>query len=148
LKTDLITIGPQLTKRSPDKGWMDAVREGVSGLIIVRKAGTAPSNPVDRLARAERMLDAGRVDIALTDVARLPGAQNGAAWMQSARRLVEAHRALDVLEAAAIMQPGAPPTKRNLPPVMPIDPAIKKFAAPETADPADPAPKTPRSDTF
>jgi hypothetical protein len=148
LKDDLITIAPKLISRSPTKGWMDSIRDSVSGLIIVRKAGTATANPVDRLARAERMLDAGRVDVALTEVARLPGAQNGAAWMQSARRLVEAHRALDVLEAAAIMQPGTNPAKRSLPPVAPINPALRKFTTPETVGPVDNVPKTPRSDTF
>lgn len=132
LKDELNLVGPKLVSRSPDKGWMESVRDSFSGLIIVRQAGTPPTNPVDRLARAQRMIDAGRVDVALTEVARLPGASGAATWMQSARRLVEAHRALDVLEASAIMQPGSNPVPKSLPPITPKDPALRNLTTPQT----------------
>ncbi len=132
LKDELNIVGPKLVSRSPDKGWMESVRDSFSSLIIVRQAGSPPTNPVDRLARAQRMIDAGRVDVALTEVARLPGASAAATWMQSARRLVEAHRALDVLEASAIMQPGSNPVPKSLPPITPKDPALRDLTTPET----------------
>jgi hypothetical protein len=135
IKDQLTAIGPKLISNAPDKGMWDSFRDSMSSLIIVRKAGALPTNPADRLARAERMIDAGRVDVALAEVARLPGAQNGADWMRNARRLVEAHRALDVLEAAAIMQPGKSEPRKALPPITPSDPkAAPKGNAPVIPD--------------
>jgi Mitochondrial inner membrane protein len=117
LKDGLTEVGPQLINAGPDKGWGERIQDSLSSLIIIRKAGAPSANPVDRLARAQRMIDAGRVDTALAEVARLPGAAAGANWMKDARRLVEAHRALDVLEAAAIMQPGKSEAPKTLPPI-------------------------------
>jgi thioredoxin-like negative regulator of GroEL len=55
--------------------------------------------------RARRMLESGQVDGALAEVARLPGRDKAAAWMTAARRYIQARRALDVLETAAIVEP-------------------------------------------
>lgn len=132
LKTDLDALGPRLLRASPDKGWLESAREAMGSLIIVRKAGSVSTAPAERLARAGRMVEAGRVDVALTEVARLPGAANGAEWMRDARRLVEAHRALDLLEASAIMQPGTAATPPPLPPATPapLAPVPSNAAAP------------------
>ncbi len=135
LKTDLDALGPRLLRAGPEKSWLDSAREAIGGLIIIRKAGTVSTAPNDRLERAGRMVEADRVDVALTEIARLPGAANAADWMRDARRLVEAHRALDLLEASAIMQPGTATTPKPLPPIAPAPPA-PATTAPKTAEPA------------
>ena len=49
------------------------------------------------------------MDQALAEVARLPNRDLAADWMAEAKRHVEAYRALDLLEAAAIVGPVEPP---------------------------------------
>jgi hypothetical protein len=107
LKDGLIALGPKLVTSPADVGVVDRIRDSLSSLIIVRQAGRPSTLPADRLMRAQRLLDGGRVDLALIEVARLPGAARANEWMRDARQMVETHRALDLLEAAAIMQPGA-----------------------------------------
>ena len=131
LKDDLAVVGPRLINAGPDKGWGERIQDSLSRLIIVRKTGAPSANPVDRLARAQRMIDLGRVDTALSEVARLPGAAAGAEWMKDARRLVEAHRALDVLEAAAIMQPGKAEAAKALPSISAPQAAPKNTTPPQ-----------------
>jgi hypothetical protein len=139
LKDGLIAIGPKLVSGTSEKGWWESFRESLGSLIIVRTAGMPSSTPAERLARAQRMVDAGRIDVALVEVARLPGAAHASVWMRDARRLVEAHRALDLLEAAAIIQPGKTNEPRPLSPISPpaqvppkLDqPAQKELGVPE-----------------
>jgi hypothetical protein len=61
--------------------------------------------PERRLARAKRLLEAGRADAALAEVSRMPGRASGGKWMEQARRYIEARRALDLIETAAILEP-------------------------------------------
>ncbi len=88
--------------------WWGRLRANFGGLITVRKVGeaTVPA-PDERLSRARLALGTGAVENALADVARLPGGSTTNTWMTNARRYIEAHSALDVLEAAALMKPGA-----------------------------------------
>jgi thioredoxin-like negative regulator of GroEL len=65
--------------------------------------------PTDRLARARRLLEAGQVEAARAEVARLPGAAQAGNWMAAARRYVVARQALDVIENTALIgQAGQP----------------------------------------
>ncbi len=102
LQTELEALTPALTGGDPNEGWWQSFRRGLSGLIIVRDAETPSPDPAARVARAAQMLRAGRVDVALAEIARLPARDAAAGWMEKARRHIEAHRALDLLEAAAI----------------------------------------------
>lgn len=133
LRTDLDAVAPKLLSSMPNKNWTERVRESLSNLIIVRKAGAPSTQPTERLARAGRMIDSGRVDVALTEVARLPGAANANAWMRNARQYAETHRALDILEASAIMQPGTQQSPKPLPPISPPEAATPKVPAAEPA---------------
>lgn len=113
LRTTLDAIAPALTGNGPDEDWWTQFKHGLSGVFVVRQAGTLPVDPQSRIDRASRMVDEGRVDLALAEVARLPNRNKARDWMTMARRYVEAHRALDLLEAAAITsevrpQPSAP----------------------------------------
>src|SRR3546814_8621997 len=51
------------------------------------------------------MLEAGRPAAALAEVTRMPGRAAGSKWMEQARRYIEARRALDLIETAAILEP-------------------------------------------
>jgi hypothetical protein len=134
LKDQLIALGPKLVSGSNETGLWTRIQDNLSSLIIVRRAGMPSSNPVQRLARAQAMVDAGRIDVALVEIARLPGAPAATGWMRDARRLAEAHKALDLLEASAIMQPGSA-TPKTLPPAAPkakeVPPAPPTLKVPE-----------------
>ena len=108
LQAELQEVAPQLTGAGPDQNWWTALKTELSGLITVRRAGTASTMPAERLKRATRSLEAGQVDVALVEVLRLPGRQNAAAWIAEARRYVAARRALDTIETAALLEPHTP----------------------------------------
>lgn len=123
LDSSLDTIAPELAGTGPDEDWWSEFKHGLSAVFVVRQAGTARADPQSRINRASSMIENGRVDLALAEIARLPNRNKASAWIAMARRYVEAHRALDLLEAAAItsaerIQPVAPPA-----PVAPAKPA-------------------------
>ena len=102
LRAGLDTARPDLVGGGPNEDWWAGLKRGVSSVFVVRQAGTDSADPAARVAHAAELVEIGRVDQALADVARLPNRDKAASWMTMARRYVEAHRALDLLEAAAI----------------------------------------------
>lgn len=127
LKAGLDAVAPQLVGGGPEEDWWASVKRGVSGMFVVRQAGVASPDPNARVARARDLVETGRVDLALAEISRLPNRDKAAAWIAAARRHVEAHRALDLLEAAAITA-GERPTA--IPPAEPRREAAE--VAPET----------------
>lgn len=120
LRIGLDELAPELTTPSTESNWLDAVQRELSSLVVLRKTGTPSPRSTDRLMRARRMLESGQVDGALAEVARLPGRDKAAAWMTAARRYIQARRALDVLETAAIVEPQqAAAAAATLPPPSP-----------------------------
>lgn len=109
LRQQLEVLAPTLGGGGPDESWGAAAQRALGSLFIVRKASTPSPAPDDRVARALLALDGGQVDTALAEVARLPSRAAATDWMAAARRYVEAHRALDILEAAALTAPQAAP---------------------------------------
>ena len=109
LRVGLETATPTLL--AGDDDWWAGIGSELRNLIVIHKAGTPSPLPADRVARARRMLDAGNVEAALAEVGRLPGASRVENWTAAARRYVEAHRALDTLEAAAITGAVAQPSR-------------------------------------
>lgn len=107
LRQGLDKIAPNLVAGSKSEGWWEATKRTLSSLVVIRREGAPMPAPDERIARARMMLDGGQVDGALAEVARLPGQALASNWMTAARRWVEAHRALDIIEAAAIMPPPA-----------------------------------------
>lgn len=105
LQTELEALTPKLAGDGPDESWWGSIQRSLSSLIIVREAGTPSAAPAERLVRATSAIGSGRVDQALAEVARLPNRDVATAWMAKARRYIEAYRALDLIEAAAIMEP-------------------------------------------
>ncbi len=108
----------------PSNGdWWGRLRANFSGLITVRKAGELSAAPDERLTRARLALSTGAVENALAEVARLPGGRSTNAWMANARRYIEAHSALDVIEAAALTTPEQPkPVSGPAPAIAPPPP--------------------------
>jgi hypothetical protein len=100
LRQGLDAVAGDLVTRG---GFLGSLRQELGALIVVHRAGTPSPLPADRLARARRLLDAGQVEPALAEVARLPGADQAGNWTAAARRWVDAHHALDTLETAAVM---------------------------------------------
>lgn len=91
---------------SPGDWWAGAWRE-LRELAVIRRAGQPSPDPELRLQRARRDVEAGRVDAAITELSALPPTPQVERWLELARRYNEAHRALDVIEAAAILEPRA-----------------------------------------
>ena len=104
LRAGLEEARPGLSGAPADAGIWETAKETLSGLFIVRKADKASPVPDIRFAQAQRCIESGRGDLALADIARWPNRDRAADWMRLARRHIEAHRALDLLEAAAITQ--------------------------------------------
>lgn len=108
LRQGLDTIAPDITT-STGEGWLDTIQHQIDSLVVLRKAGTPSPMPADRLARVRRLLEAGQVEAARAEVARLPGAAQASNWMNAARRYVTARQALDVIENTALIgQAGQP----------------------------------------
>ena len=102
LRAGLDAVAPELVAGGPDEGWWAGLKRGFSGVFVVREASSASPDPNARIARARLAIENGQVDLALAEVARLPNRDKATAWIAMARRYVESHRALDLLEAAAI----------------------------------------------
>jgi hypothetical protein len=112
LHQKLEALRPKLAGPGANEGWWDATRRTLGSLIVVRKQGTDSPAPDDRLDRAMLRIESGQVEGALAEVARMPGRASATAWMTDARRYIEAHRALDILEAAALT--GADPQQSTV----------------------------------
>lgn len=78
-------------------------------LIVIRDETTPSPLPSERVARARRLLDAGRVEAAAEEVERLPGAAQASGWLAAARRYVRTREALDTIESAALLTPVTTP---------------------------------------
>ena len=111
LHQGLTAIAPDLVGGGANESWWESTRRTLGNLIVVRKQGTESPAADDRIERAQLRLEAGQVENALAEIARLPAREKAADWMTKARRYIEAHRALDIIEAAALTDtPNIEPT--------------------------------------
>ena len=106
LIADYDQLGPALRRGAPDEGVWAGFKREMSSLVAVRRASTPSGKPQARYERAMEQLQAGRVDVALAETMRLPGAARAQDWIAKARRYVFAHRALDDVESAALLSGG------------------------------------------
>lgn len=102
LRAGLDGIAPELVTGQASSGWLASLERELTNLIVIHRADTPSPLPVDRLARARQMLEGGKVEAALAEVARMPGAAQASRWTGAARRYIGARQALDTIEAAAI----------------------------------------------
>ncbi|WP_019834260.1 COG4223 family protein [Sphingomonas sp. PR090111-T3T-6A] len=109
LQNGLDAIAPTLSASGvPQKSWWQSFRHELSGLVVVRRSGEPSTVPADRVARAGRRLEAGQVDAALAEIARLPDHRAADSWIVAARRYLSGRAALDQIETAALLDPGTP----------------------------------------
>ncbi|MDH7640301.1 hypothetical protein [Sphingomonas oryzagri] len=147
LQNGLDAIAPTLSAGgTAQKSWWQSFRNGLAGMVVVRRADEPSTQPADRVSRAQRMLEAGQVDTALAEVVRLPDHSAADKWIVAARRYIAGRGALDLIETAALLDPatsqGAPwpaPTRpqpaasapattppAKAPAVMPVSPEVAK----------------------
>jgi hypothetical protein len=105
LRIGLERVSTETDPNSPKADWWTRFRANFGNLITVRRANETTTASDERLARARIAVTTGAVQNALAEVARLPGGTATNAWMADARRYIEAHNALDILEAAALTRP-------------------------------------------
>lgn len=109
LRAGLDGVAPELVTGVASSGWLQSLGRELRNLIVLRKASAPSPLPVDRVARAQRLLEAGQVEAALAEVSRTPGASQATRWTDAARRYITARHALDTIESAAILSPGVDP---------------------------------------
>jgi hypothetical protein len=114
LIADYRALGPALRGGSPEEGWWDAFRRELGSIVSVHRADSPSPQPQARYDRALARLEAGEVDAALAETMRLPGATNAGQWVVRARRYIAAHRALDEIESAALLESPNPPVSPPL----------------------------------
>lgn len=135
LRAGLDGVTPELMTGVGSSGWWSSLGREMRNLIVLRRAGTPSPLPIDRIARARRLLEAGQVEAALAEVSRTPGASQATRWTEAARRYIGARRALDAIESAAINTPGVEPQPSV--PTATTPPAAATDPAPAQADGAE-----------
>lgn len=104
LSIQLDAAAPTLSGTNPDESiWTRGKRE-FSSLFVLRRATTPTARPLDRVVNAKLMLAAGRVEEAIAEIERLPGAGEAHDWIVAARRYGSAQRALDLIETTAMLE--------------------------------------------
>lgn len=101
-------LGDALRSADPGEGWWEATKRELGGLVTIRRADAPSPRPTARYDRARAALASGKVDVALAETLRLPGAARAGPWVEDARRYIRAHRSLDALESAALLGGGRP----------------------------------------
>lgn len=107
LIADYEALGPQLRRGGPSESWWGGLKRELGSIVTVHRASRPATRPDVRFERALRRLQAGDVDQALAETMRMPGASGASGWIEDARRYIAVHRALDEIEAAALMPPRA-----------------------------------------
>lgn len=99
-------LGPVLRRGGASESiWSNIGRE-LGALVEVRRADRPPADLDARFRRAQQHLAMGRVDSALAETMRMPGAGGARDWIDKARRYTAAQRALDEVESAALLGGG------------------------------------------
>jgi len=100
----LDALGEDLAS-SDRQSTLTRIGDQLSSLFVIRRETTPSPQPSRRLERARLFLESGRIDKAVSEVERLPGAERAGAWLADARRYERARQALDLIEAAAVHEP-------------------------------------------
>lgn len=100
----LEALAPNLTNTAQGN-LLARAREELRALFTVHSDSPTLLQPAARIDRARLMLTARRIDNAIDEVERLPGADAAQTWIADARRFDEAERALDLIETTAMLEP-------------------------------------------
>ena len=115
-------LAPQLAGGSPDEGTWNWLSRQVSGLFVIRHDDAPSPAPESRIVRTRAFLAGGKVEAAIAEVERLPGQATATDWLAHARDYMATARALDQIEAAALMgaQPATTPESQPSPEPAPM----------------------------
>ena len=106
LAARLETMASRLAKPPSEETGLTRVKRELANLFILRHEQASPSpDPQMRLDHARICLREGRIDDAIADVQRMPGAAQASGWMTDARRYADGQAALDTIEATALLEP-------------------------------------------
>lgn len=105
LVAQLTAASPALTSAPLHEDAWTRVKRELSSLVVLRRSTTPSPAPQNRADRAKLMLAAGKVDEAIAEVQRLPGATGAQEWINAARRYATTQRALDLIETTAMFDP-------------------------------------------
>lgn len=97
-------MGPQL-ERAGRRPSLSQLWSELGSLVTIRRQTTPSARPTVRLERARLFLESGRIDAAIGEVERLPGADQASDWIADAKRYAEAQTALDLIETSAVLEP-------------------------------------------
>jgi hypothetical protein len=98
-------LAPRLAKSPRDENALETFKRELGALFIVRRESLPSPQPQRRLERARLFLESGRIDAAVAEIRHLPNAAEAQAWIADAERYAGAHRALDLIETTAILEP-------------------------------------------
>lgn len=105
LTARLEALSPDLTQTSAKLSLWERARAEMSSMFKVHRESPELVSPAARIGRARTMLTARRIDPAIDEVERLPGAEAANTWVVDARRYRDVQRALDLLETTAMLEP-------------------------------------------
>lgn len=97
-------LAPELADAN-NEPLIERIGHELSQLFVVRRESTPSPQPQRRIDRARFFLESGRVNKAIEEVEKLPGADQAQRWIADAERYVAARRALDLIETSAVLEP-------------------------------------------
>jgi hypothetical protein len=98
-------LAPQLGQGRANEDTLGWLSREMSQLFVVRREDAPSPAPEHRLERARLFLESGRTEAAIAEVRNLPNADRAGDWLADAERYAAAQRALERIEAAAILAP-------------------------------------------
>ena len=104
----------QLVGGAKNEGSWDWLTREISELFVIRPADMPSPTPERRAVRVREALAGGRVDLAISEVERMPGKDAGTEWLAHARDYAMTQHALDQLETASLSFPVTPPMAKPL----------------------------------
>ena len=105
LTARLEALSPDLTETDNTQSLWARARHEIASMFTVRSDSPELMAPASRIDRAKVMLTAGRIDNAVGEVERLPGAEAADTWIADARRYQDVQKALDLIETTAMLEP-------------------------------------------
>lgn len=107
LRAGLEDLSADTLGQDPSEGWWTRTKREFGEIIVLRREDTPSPAPSQRLERARRYVDSGRVETALVEIRKLPNQAAAQQWTELADRFIKARQALDFIETAAILEPRA-----------------------------------------
>jgi hypothetical protein len=105
LAGQLEELAPSLSATPAEQSAWTKMKRELASLFVIRHDSTPSTAPENRIERARLLLVAGKVDEAIAEVERLPGAPGAAGWIAAARSYGRAQKALDLIETTAMLEP-------------------------------------------